>query len=1131
MDILTYINKMNRLYGTEPVPVRYNTRQYLQGGRVGMKPGGLVEPGVTHYGKITKTELKELRNAGLEVPEIAKKFGVSVKTINNRLKEYDLLGTYKSDYLVGKPMSERKAAEIRKTLPDGVRLRWDKSTKHRAGGYWRVIGQIQKGKEFVFNQSFLNPTENQIKELAMNYETAYKKHYPNYLSNDEFEKLRFKKENVKLSDSKFAEVLNDLEYKTTKEKTFTKRHVAMYQRNLDIVDDVGVEIKSLSQNQQEILKSNFPEYEGKWDFKTYKYGLSPGDIGIDAYDVVRHTGEIRKSWQWAGSSKSRLWHNAYRAAVKGGDKGRFRILHPKDGEIMSRKEILDYNWSKGSKQVTFLDTQNVTDKSKWKKFNYDGFEKWMNNDAVPGKVDPNRFKNAIAQYDLSDELKNLKVGEEKFGTLLNQKFKGKKKMFSAFHNHHFFDVADNFWDTEVVFFKDNLSVSRFEKKARDALKIAATLPESERAKHLKPFADEFKKLGPIRMVEGPISLGQYDLSSVLRAAGSEAKVSSRIIESLIESGIGVGCKRGVVPKAQGGRIGMATADAGLVSCVTRHLNQTMKQAQKTGTLGNAAKARLLKSGRALMKWGVPLDIAIEGAFAYNNYLKGDTKQEAFEQTIFGLLTPQTNYESLTRDRLKKIGGKELGRYFADMDKLKRLNWAFQRIAMEEADPLGTPESIEEAKKAHETKVRGLDWRTIESTMPTSPYLPRKSETFTTPDGRTITSLGPDEPYPMEVLRTKRGSPLSEAKQRAEEVDQMRRFEDIMEKEYGENWRDKVGETMTYGRYKTVRPKIDISLVKKRAGLSDIYDPYTYEAYRDWYNQPGQDVYRFTDKDIEKIRNKDLTDLLAFHGGASKYNQGGRVPFSKGKLADIGRRKFMKWLASVTGAGVAAGTGLLKWGKIGGKGKVAIKAGDKIIQGTQGMPDWYIPLVNRITKEGTDVSKKLATKEREIVHTKSISKTEDVTVYQDLDTGNVRVEYGPLHPRASNDLSTVHLEYRAPQVIDEGSAMGKKTKPEFDAVESEPKHVAVGPDDAEVQWDLGNVVGNVDDLTTDTSKLKAFGTKRKLTHRDKVKAKKKQEYRQKLETDTETQVDYSTSKYGEGYETSDLFDDLGNYTGD
>ena len=59
MDILTYINKMNRLYGNEPAPIpapRYNTQQYLQGGRVGKKPGGIVEPGVTHYGKIYTDE-------------------------------------------------------------------------------------------------------------------------------------------------------------------------------------------------------------------------------------------------------------------------------------------------------------------------------------------------------------------------------------------------------------------------------------------------------------------------------------------------------------------------------------------------------------------------------------------------------------------------------------------------------------------------------------------------------------------------------------------------------------------------------------------------------------------------------------------------------------------------------------------------------------------------------------------------------------------------------------------------------------------------------------------------------------------------------------------------------------------
>jgi len=49
---------MNRLYGNDPTPVRFNTQKYLQGGRVGLKPGGLVEPGVVHYGKSTANLLK-----------------------------------------------------------------------------------------------------------------------------------------------------------------------------------------------------------------------------------------------------------------------------------------------------------------------------------------------------------------------------------------------------------------------------------------------------------------------------------------------------------------------------------------------------------------------------------------------------------------------------------------------------------------------------------------------------------------------------------------------------------------------------------------------------------------------------------------------------------------------------------------------------------------------------------------------------------------------------------------------------------------------------------------------------------------------------------------------------------------
>ena len=51
MDILTYINRMNQIYGNGPAPApRYNTQQYLQGGRVGYQGGQLVQPGPGRQG-------------------------------------------------------------------------------------------------------------------------------------------------------------------------------------------------------------------------------------------------------------------------------------------------------------------------------------------------------------------------------------------------------------------------------------------------------------------------------------------------------------------------------------------------------------------------------------------------------------------------------------------------------------------------------------------------------------------------------------------------------------------------------------------------------------------------------------------------------------------------------------------------------------------------------------------------------------------------------------------------------------------------------------------------------------------------------------------------------------------------
>jgi hypothetical protein len=74
-------------------------------------------------------------------------------------------------------------------------------------------------------------------------------------------------------------------------------------------------------------------------------------------------------------------------------------------------------------------------------------------------------------------------------------------------------------------------------------------------------------------------------------------------------------------------------------------------------------------------------------------------------------------------------------------------------------------------------------------------------------------------------------------------------------------------------------------------------------------------------------------------------------------------------------------------------------------------------------------------------------------------------------------------------------------------------------DGDIEWSGVNEVNKVDDLVTDTSKLKEFGQK-KLTHRDKVIAKKKKKYQQKLQTDQGEQIEYVEKKRGPFPDPSD-----------
>jgi len=229
--------------------------------------------------------------------------------------------------------------------------------------------------------------------------------------------------------------------------------------------------------------------------------------------------------------------------------------------------------------------------------------------------------------------------------------------------------------------------------------------------------------------------------------------------------------------------------------------------------------------------------------------------------------------------------------------------------------------------------------------------------------------------------------------------------------------------------------------------------------------------------------------------------GGRIGYKKGTI-DLARRGFLK-AAAATGAGIGA----LKMGalKLFGKGATKEIAKDIIkTDAVAGKPEWFDALVTKVINEGTDVSKNFATKEREVVHKLDIDKFEDVTVYRDLDSGEIRVSYES--PTNAGEQS-VDLVYKKP-LPDQGDP---NPSAEFYAVEPEPRVVNM---DGDMEFDGENMVSSVDELMSDTTKLKILAKgDNKPTLKEFVTSKRKKDSVKKLNENPVEQAEYLEQKYG------------------
>jgi len=243
--------------------------------------------------------------------------------------------------------------------------------------------------------------------------------------------------------------------------------------------------------------------------------------------------------------------------------------------------------------------------------------------------------------------------------------------------------------------------------------------------------------------------------------------------------------------------------------------------------------------------------------------------------------------------------------------------------------------------------------------------------------------------------------------------------------------------------------------------------------------------------------------------------GGRIGLAGGMT----RRAFLKLMGGAAATIGAAKSGIISAGKKGATKKVV----KEVIKtpNAPGKPEWFDALVNKVILEGDDVTKKLATKDREIVHTKKINDQESVTVTQDLDDGAIRVEYDSPDNMGQEP---VMMQFK-PGMADETTG-GKKPADRFDVVETEPQYVGA-PEDADIEF-IGESGGpGIDFIASDVTNLKTFATGKGPTMKEIVKSKKRKDLVRKVNDDNYEAAEYLGGKYGDGPEP-DFPDDYSGY---
>jgi hypothetical protein len=696
------------------------------GGRVDLKPGGIVEPGVTHYARKTSHERATINRKKLTQwlgnkksvdwatykKAIERIFDQPVASITTKLRErypeilkgvkFTDLPPGSSDFYEATRLTLREAENIRKTLPKNILLQ-PQSYKHgEPSGIYQYILKItgkEKTKGGVLRVTKAYSMDEKIntkslKELTDIRDKTFKKWYPNTITEKEFKVLRLKKENRKLSLDDFAKKLGN---KTTKYGgKFNSSHIYELQKITGINDRVGVFTHRTIPEVKEIIREGSEGAD--YILKRYKDGFITDSALKKLAQGVLKTQDLESRtgrFPFTGTKEGKKWNDLFRAA---NTDDRIKIVgefadpenYPReaDGKINWKK--VDKNKVPAWKRVKFVDTESpkprhrfiyhnlssqvddVFGKGSWNKSTqvYDEIKRLNLLELPDGRKISGVLNVELAKRDLRNKLTKeagKPVSQARFDREWKTYAKGKMKGYSFMQGHHPFGVGKNPWVVEIAFRDANLKLQNLD----EALK-AKTLPFKEYIKQAKVLPGGIRFPHPESgKIIGPRGTGK----SIFTAAGKEANLSRKILRSFDNIGKDIktwdtstltifGKKTGCLKKGEGGS---------LITCLQKKLvKEPEKFAEISSSLAGSKNAKIAKNSfnlaRKLMTvgkftgWGLIGEAVFAPLIALPMWAKGTPKDEIIDMLTYG---------AFGQDREEKIHEKlsPLGRAYVKTQEL------------------------------------------------------------------------------------------------------------------------------------------------------------------------------------------------------------------------------------------------------------------------------------------------------------------------------------------------------------------------------------------------------------------------------------------------------------------------------